>query len=257
MSLDKFGRSGGGGGGEGGERKRLYAKGPRGIGFDLTEEGDYDMDDRRLTRVGDAESETDAVNVAGLNRALKEHGNDTNAKLARYAQEAGESLEKHTSFVESRLNEQRERFSSLVDELNAKLADHVANAKAFERSVNETVYGKQHVKLQSVRPEIVFSETRDEYSTYVLLEDESFEYAFPYDEGFVSDWTFVSPTDARIYVDGAERSRDEIIEMKKGTKLTFKPGESALKNKGGGGGVVVGPSLNVSFVLHYPIRIKT
>ena len=305
MSLDKFGRSCGsdGGGGGGGDRKRLFVKGPRGIGFNLTDDGDYDMDDRRLTRVGDAESETDAVNAAGLNRALKEQriaaraeyedlivhlSNDVNAKLTQHAKDtsdssekhmtfvesrldeqsdrfdslidelsaklsnhvknSNDSSEKHRSFVESRLNEQSVRFASLIDELSAKLTNHVVNSRVFERSVNETVYGKQHVRLHSTQPEIIFSETRDEY----VLEDEPFAYAFPYDDGFVSDWTFESPTDARIYVDGEERKREEIKELKKGAKLTFKPSESALKK-----GVGIPPPLNVSFVVNYPIVIKT
>lgn len=56
MSVDKFGR-----------RKRAHSvQGPKGIGFNLTAEGDYDMQDKRLVRVKDPVQDGDAVNLRSV-----------------------------------------------------------------------------------------------------------------------------------------------------------------------------------------------
>ena len=65
MSVDKFGRhSDGEGGGKG-------IVGPRGIGFKLTSDGDYDMSSKRLVNLGKATDDKDAVNKKTLTDVLK------------------------------------------------------------------------------------------------------------------------------------------------------------------------------------------
>lgn len=66
MSVDKFGRhskSGGGGSGK-------SIAGPRGIGFKLTADSDYDISSKRLVNLGKAVDDGDAVNKKTLDETL-------------------------------------------------------------------------------------------------------------------------------------------------------------------------------------------
>jgi hypothetical protein len=83
MSVDKFGRH---------EDSLLFkskpgVKGPPGEGFHLTEDGDYDMKNKRLRNVGDPHLLRDSVNVSYLKkRCLMKLGNgdfDCGQKLIR------------------------------------------------------------------------------------------------------------------------------------------------------------------------------
>jgi hypothetical protein len=68
MSVDKFGRylksgGGGGGGGDGtGER------GPKGIGFELTSDGNYDIQMKKLCNVKDASENGDGANLSTVKK---------------------------------------------------------------------------------------------------------------------------------------------------------------------------------------------
>lgn len=59
MSVDKFGR-------HSSPRSNLPQKGPKGEGFHLTADGDYDIKSKRLTSVNDPKDKLDAVNLKTL-----------------------------------------------------------------------------------------------------------------------------------------------------------------------------------------------
>lgn len=60
MSIDKFGRR---------KRGAKATPGPKGVGFKLTPDGQYDMEDKRLVNVADPVQDKDAVNVKTLRSA--------------------------------------------------------------------------------------------------------------------------------------------------------------------------------------------
>ncbi|KAK4885842.1 hypothetical protein RN001_002113 [Aquatica leii] len=57
MSLDKFGRS------NGNTRHVVFQQGPRGVGFKVTIDNDYDMENKRLLNVGDPIEPHNALNL--------------------------------------------------------------------------------------------------------------------------------------------------------------------------------------------------
>jgi hypothetical protein len=74
MSIDKFGR-------HSNPRSSLPQKGPKGDGFHLTTDGDYDIKTKRLRNVKDPEDELDAVNLKSLRgTCLNNFGGVFNAK---------------------------------------------------------------------------------------------------------------------------------------------------------------------------------
>jgi hypothetical protein len=66
MSVDKFGHYGGSR-----CQKSVSSRGPPGEGFVLTETGDFDLQMKRLTNVGDGKNDTDALNVKQSKEFLK------------------------------------------------------------------------------------------------------------------------------------------------------------------------------------------
>ena len=62
MSIDVFGRSL--------SSSSKVARGPPGIGFNLTEKGDFDLENKKLCNVADPVDEGDAVNLKSLNKSL-------------------------------------------------------------------------------------------------------------------------------------------------------------------------------------------
>lgn len=77
MSIDKFGRYSHG-------FKSHNFRGPKGEGFNLTTEGHFDIQSKKLCNVSDPTDENDAVNLRTLkgysNEALRIDGNNFNAK---------------------------------------------------------------------------------------------------------------------------------------------------------------------------------
>lgn len=62
MNVDKFGRHNSSGRGE---------KGPKGDGFHFTEDGNYDLQNKRMCNIGNAESKGDAVNLGIISNLIK------------------------------------------------------------------------------------------------------------------------------------------------------------------------------------------
>lgn len=60
MTIDKFGR----------HQSRERLRGPKGEGFKLTEDGDYNIENKRLVNVADPTLETDGVNLKTINSQL-------------------------------------------------------------------------------------------------------------------------------------------------------------------------------------------
>src|SRR5436190_15032634 len=66
MSVDKFGRHS--------QNKRAHSlRGPKGEGYNLTPEGDYDLKQKRIRYLEDPKEETDAVNLKTLKNTLSEN----------------------------------------------------------------------------------------------------------------------------------------------------------------------------------------
>ena len=64
MSIDVFGRHF--------KRAQTATRGPPGIGFKITPEGHYDMDNKRLLNVAEAKEQNDAVNLNLLQRLVQQ-----------------------------------------------------------------------------------------------------------------------------------------------------------------------------------------
>ena len=64
MSIDVFGRHS--------KRAQTASRGPPGIGFKITPEGHYDMDNKRLLNVAEAKEQKDAVNLNLLQRLVQQ-----------------------------------------------------------------------------------------------------------------------------------------------------------------------------------------
>lgn len=85
MSVDKFGRY------KGVVRGGAVVRGPPGEGFKLTQDGNYDLERRRLCNVGDSSlAENDAVTL----KVLAQKINESQASCNSYASEADEHLDR-------------------------------------------------------------------------------------------------------------------------------------------------------------------
>lgn len=73
MSIDVFGRLLVG-------QKEIF-KGPPGVGFELTREGDFDIQNKKLCNIANAEDEKDAVNLKGLRDSIDSLRKDISWKL--------------------------------------------------------------------------------------------------------------------------------------------------------------------------------
>ena len=342
MSLDKFGRSAG----ESGEKKTLFVRGQRGNGFKLTENGDFDVENKRLTRVAASIDATDAVNADGLKNAFNVFRTEIFSKYDEYLTILRNEMNR--KFSQDKLSEEaaltmrlealHHEFTDMIDELKTSYSamesrlmnrveeetkklknqtrsitedisntnfkvdnmmktlnkamkdvsdtiDRVGNMKytilnvdsavkkhtdeiknlesaldkrlgdlikpfeteisVVEKSIKETVYGKQHVQLNSIRNDTFSEIVVGKY----LLEGETIEYAFPYDEGFVEDF-MISPPDVRVFMGNTEVKHDKIKTFKKGVTLSFKPSEENMARGDF-------PTMNCSFMINYPILIKT
>ena len=64
MNVDVFGRAL--------NKNKGVSRGPPGIGFSLTDSGDFDIQNKRLCNIGDAKVDSDAVNLGIVNRDLND-----------------------------------------------------------------------------------------------------------------------------------------------------------------------------------------
>lgn len=97
MSVDVFGRQL--------VNSKEIIKGPPGIGFALTVEGDYDIQNKRLCNVDDPLKDEDAVNLQTLNSHMEESHNEFNALLDRI------------TIVEVNIEKKIKRLTDLVESL--------------------------------------------------------------------------------------------------------------------------------------------
>jgi len=67
-------------------------RGERGVGFDLTSDGDYDMKTKRLRNVGDPEAANDAITLAHLKKSLTLFENKTTSAFENLAKKLDDHL---------------------------------------------------------------------------------------------------------------------------------------------------------------------
>jgi hypothetical protein len=99
MSVDMFGRSLV-------MKKEGFLKGPPGIGFSLTDSGDFNIDNKRLCNVGKSVNGEDAVNL----NVLLEHRKSIEIVIESYKE-----------FVKNKLDEEFKKVHARIEYIDAKL----------------------------------------------------------------------------------------------------------------------------------------
>lgn len=121
MSVDKFGR-------QSNSRLRTAGqRGPPGVGFNVTESGDYDIDKKRLTNVAAPLHDTDATNrvyveklFTSLNNAVKATTYDPlNVKLQTLQSDLG-TIRKSIATLEKNFQTLKEAISQTEKKLGAQ-----------------------------------------------------------------------------------------------------------------------------------------
>ena len=105
-------------------------RGPRGIGFKFTSEGDYDIENKRLKLVREPLDHTDAVNKQYLDEAIATYSKDLTSKLT--------DLEKFKSIAETQLSKGGQTVNTLeehINKLNEKIDDDGDRCRRLEDSV--------------------------------------------------------------------------------------------------------------------------
>ena len=126
MSLDVFGRK---------LEGSQVSRGPPGIGFNLTEEGHFDLENKRLCNIQDPIQSYDAVNLNALKNILQSEIDFITSKIAEIAkviQEYKNSVEKYQSEVDAKLdylNKTTERNYSTIEYIIKELNDQTAYVK--------------------------------------------------------------------------------------------------------------------------------
>ncbi len=108
-SVDKFGR-------HSGVNHHIQAhRSPKGHGFSMTKEGDYDMQNKRVCNLKDAESSTDAVSLQVLKNSLD--GCVTNDGLNKKIAEVGDGLKIHFNAIDDQLKNHVNTLQKLSNQL--------------------------------------------------------------------------------------------------------------------------------------------
>jgi hypothetical protein len=95
MSVDIFGRSSS-------TNKKIILKGPPGVGFSLTDSGNFDIEHKRLCNVGEPVDSQDAVNLKEFleyKKVIEIELNKQEEKIARIDKVANDLIYKIDSFI--------------------------------------------------------------------------------------------------------------------------------------------------------------
>ena len=115
MSVDVFGRQW--------IREKEVHRSPAGIGFTVTTSGDFDIENKLLCNVAEAQSDLDAVNLKLLNKLFHELKID----IAQIIKEFGDKLKEE---IVASIKEDIKR--SLRDELDIDIKENTANIHYIE-----------------------------------------------------------------------------------------------------------------------------
>ena len=108
MSVDIFGRSSL-------SRKSVVLKGPPGVGFSLTDSGNFDIECKRLCNIGGAVDLQDAVNL----KVLKEYMNVIEVEQKKFQ----ENIRKEFTELSDKINDCKIEQKKLQEELNKRFQD--------------------------------------------------------------------------------------------------------------------------------------
>ena len=104
-------------------REKEVHRGPAGIGFTVTTSGDFDIENKLLCNVAEAQSDSDAVNLKLLNKLFHELKID----IAQTIKEFGDKLKEE---IVASIKEDITR--SLRDELDIDIKENTANIHHIE-----------------------------------------------------------------------------------------------------------------------------
>lgn len=162
--------------------KTTNSRGPPGVGFKLTEDGNYDILSNKLINVRDPEYEDDAVNLKTLNKLRDELNMINDVKLSELTSKLREELRdenesnKNNQVVELQKNLLRERL-----EVNRQFIK-INLSFPFDNEIPKTI-SQNDVKIITdgiiVMEENSFKLKQFVYFlkiTFLLLENENFKY---------------------------------------------------------------------------------
>ena len=129
MSIDVFGR----------QLERSQAeRGPAGIGFNFTQEGQFDVENRRLCNVGDPVLVDDAINLKTFKLFLQSEIDYISAKLGGiveiidYYEKKLEKIQSevnaHLKSIDDQIAHHLNRFATIIDEQKDRLTGHITYA---------------------------------------------------------------------------------------------------------------------------------
>ena len=113
MSVDAFGRT---------LKDSKVVRGPPGVGYKLTSEGDYDLDYKKLCNVADPSESGDAINLKFLIKSLGEISK-TVSEIKDQIDNLNKDLKIHRSEIDN-LNKDLKIHRSEIDNLNKDLKIH-------------------------------------------------------------------------------------------------------------------------------------
>lgn len=267
MSVDKFGRIQ--------KRKGAVVKGLPGIGFKLTADGDYDMENKRIKFLAKPVDEDDAINLEYVNKQAEQlktslndqcknrvknclkfheskHYDAGGRKITNVALPQNDNDVINFKYVNELTGDIRKKqddyFSTLKSTMNGlsssleKKLKEIDHLKKSIENINDVVYAYQHVQLYSIKPVTISSDGK-----YSLLGNLT-EYKCPFKAAQIEFFN-VLPVDTQILFDNVEGKVDDHKILLNNTSIGFKP-SNAESNK------TKKSPLSVSILLKYPIEIK-
>ena len=121
-------------------------KGPAGVGFKLTDDGNYDIQNKRIVNVGNPESKNDAVNLA-LHDSLKE-------------------------YVDERLNEREKDIEAIEDDIRAWRSRFTFIAGVDSVKIDKT---QGSLKVQLIATSKYIQMSTSKHSIFIFKESGYFE----------------------------------------------------------------------------------
>lgn len=133
-------------------KKEGFLKGPPGIGFSLTDSGDFNIDSKRLCNVGKSIDGEDAVNL----NVLLEHRKSIEI-----------AIESYQEFVKNKLDEEFKKVHARIEYIDAKLMtsdEHLL--KVMNRYYDHAVEEIQKTRARSFIYFNISSIFNNEYSNH-------------------------------------------------------------------------------------------
>ena len=264
MSVDKFGRIQ--------KRKGAVVKGLPGIGFKLTADGDYDMENKRIKFLAKPVDDDDAINLEYVNNQAEQLKTSLNDQCKNRVKNCLQFLEsKHydaggrkitnvalpqndndvinVKYInENIIKKQDDKFSTLESTMNGLSSSleekkrEIEEIKKSIKNIKDVGYAYQHVQLYSIKPVTISSDGK-----YNLLGNLT-EYKCPFKAAQIEFFN-VLPADTKILFNNVEGKVDDHKILLGNTSIEFKPSNAEL-NK------TKKSPLSVSILLKYPIKIK-